>query len=189
MSANGEIGGSVSGPVKTAFARVDQPLNPNDNQDVTSEGVRIENGLGDRTIHEVHMVPKLTNEQDFADTDVLQVGFDGGVYFGSNDPKPGADEYVDESNYIARFNNEVFLRNSYDNTNTTSSRFNAIHLDTQVYLQDPNVTKEWREGVTLSFTLSSVRYFANITDVDDVFVNVDFLVFYTESGEGDTLSL
>ena len=169
------IAGSAGGDVKTAMARVVGNI-PDGTTNNTSEAVRIENGDGDRTIHGVQVTTRITNADDLSEEQGLHVTWDGGAYFGATDGKPSANEYVDESNYLGRYQWSFHYETRFDASNTTGTGAASSDQAAVTWLDGDDVTREWQEGVTLSFAISSITSGAfNIGQ--DIAVIVDYVVY------------
>lgn len=174
------IAGSVGGEVKTAMTRVVQPIPANGTKNESSEGVRVENGEGDREILGVQVTARTTDADDLGEEDSLHLTADGGMYFGANDSKPGENEYVDEANYLGRFQYTQHYETRYDSSNTASTGAGAIEMGPTYFLEGDETTRVWNEGVTLSFVISSVTSFADMQNTDSADFIVDFVVYYKE---------
>ena len=175
------IAGSVGGDMKTGFARVSQELDANDTETVTSESVQVENGEGDRTIHQIDVIVKLSNEHDLVQGDVVQVAHDGSAYLGATDSKPGSGQYKDEVNYIGRTSGIFFYRMSYDSTNSLYTPASFVESGNTSFMGgSDDVTRRWPEGVTLTMAIQSIRAFADVSNASNIFLTYDFIIYYTD---------
>lgn len=176
------IAGSVGGDVKTAMSRVVQNIPANVENNESSEAVRIENGEGDREILDIQVTARLTDIDDLSEEDQVNLTADGGAYFGSTDRKPAAQEYVDETNYMGRFQNTFIYSTRHDSSNGSASNASLIEGGPVRLMPGDDITRDWPEGVTLTTTLSSVTSFADVEAADNIKYIVDFVIYYKESG-------
>lgn len=161
------------------MARVVQNV-PDNTENTSSEAVRVENGDGDREILDVIVTTRLTGQNKLNEEQGMHCAWDGGVYFGATDSKPSENEFKDETNYLGRYQYCFHYDTRYDASNAENTAGSGnTEMSAMSLLPSEDVTKTWKEGVTMTFAISAAVTAAYDIGNDESII-VDFVVFYRE---------